>query len=174
MIWRLGKTVEFLYFNTKIFFHYNTLYNQGKYKFTGMTMDIYDYEKLLEKAYDEVPENVKRMDRFEIPKVELRYEGKNTFITNFSKIINVLNRNERHFLGVFLKKVGTMGEIRGQMLFMKGKYKPEVLNRLLEDYTKTYVLCKICNRPDTLLSKEGKKQYLTCTACGNRAEITES
>ncbi len=136
-------------------------------------MDINNYEELLEKAYDEVPENVKKMERFEIPKVELRFEGKNTFITNFSKIINVLNRTEKHFLSIFLKKAGTMGEARGQILFLKGKYKEQVLNRLIEDYTKTYVLCNICNRPDTQIIKEGKKQFLQCEACGARIEIIE-
>ena len=137
-------------------------------------MDLEDYEKLLDKAYDEVPENVKKMDRFEIPRVELRYEAKNTYITNFYKIINVLNRNERHFLGIFLKKAGTMGEIRGQSLFLKGRYKEQVLNRLIEDYTETYVLCDICNRPDTQIIKEGKKQLLKCEACGARVEISEN
>ena len=136
-------------------------------------MDIYNYDDLLDKAYDEVPDNIKKMERFEIPKVELRFEGKNTFITNFSKIINVLNRTEKHFLSIFLKKAGTMGESRGQILFLKGKYKEDVLNRLIEDYTETYVLCDICNRPDTQIKKEGKKLMLQCEACGARLEIIE-
>ena len=49
-------------------------------------MDLYDYEKLLEKAYKKIPENVKKSSRFEIPKVVLRIESKNTFIVNFAKI----------------------------------------------------------------------------------------
>jgi len=74
---------------------------------------------------------------------------------------------------VFLKKVGTMGEIRGQQLFLKGIYKEQVLNRLIEQYSKTYVLCRICNKPDTNIQREGKKNYLKCTACGAREEIRE-
>ncbi|MHA2008664.1 MAG: translation initiation factor IF-2 subunit beta [Promethearchaeota archaeon] len=136
-------------------------------------MDLNDYEKLLEKAYEKIPENVKQSSRFEIPKVELRIESKNTFITNFNKIISVLNRDRRHFLGVFLKRAGTMGEIRGQQLFLKGQYKEQVLNRLIENYTKNYVLCKICNKPDTQIQREGKILYLKCTACGTREEIKE-
>ena len=111
--------------------------------------------------------------RYEIPKVQIRLEAKNTYITNFNKIINTLNRDRKHFIGVFLKKVGTMGEIRGQQLFLKGIYKEQVLNRLIELYSKTYVLCKICNKPDTDIQKEGKKNYLKCTACGAREEIRE-
>lgn len=136
-------------------------------------MDLYDYDKLLEKAYEKIPENVKQSSRFETPKVVVRFESKNSFIVNFSKIINTLNRDARHFLGIFLKKAGTMGEIRGQQLFLKGRYKEQVLNRLIENYTKTYVLCNICNKPDTQIQREGKKIYLKCTACGAREEIKE-
>ncbi|MFX0026148.1 MAG: translation initiation factor IF-2 subunit beta [Candidatus Hermodarchaeota archaeon] len=136
-------------------------------------MDLHDYEKLLERAYENIPENVKKLSRFEIPKVQIRIESKNTYIINFNKIINTLNRDKRHFLGIFLRKAGTMGEIRGQQLFLKGTYKEQVLNRLIEQYSKAYVLCKICNKPDTEIQREGKKEFLKCTACGAREEIKE-
>lgn len=136
-------------------------------------MDLDNYDELLEKAYDKIPENVKRSSRFEIPKVDIRIEAKNTYITNLNKIINTLNRDRKHFIGYFLKKAGTMGEIRGQQLFLKGNYKPQVLNRLIEQYSKTYVLCKICNKPDTEIQREGKNLFLKCTACGAREEIRE-
>jgi translation initiation factor 2 subunit 2 len=136
-------------------------------------MDINNYDELIDKAYEKIPDNVKKLSRFEIPKIEIRIEAKNTYITNFNKIINSLNRDRKHFIGVFLKKVGTMGEMRGQQLFIKGIYKEIVLNRLIEQYSKTYVLCKICNKPDTDIQREGKKNYLKCTACGAREEIRE-
>ena len=75
-------------------------------------MDLHDYNKILDEAYEKIPDNVKQLSRFEIPKVEIRIESKNTYITNFNKIINTLNRDRRHFIGIFLKKAGTMGEIR--------------------------------------------------------------
>ena len=136
-------------------------------------MDLNNYEKFLDKAYEKIPENVRKSSRFEIPKVETRIESRNTFITNFNKIISTLNRDKNHFKGIFLKKAGTMGEIRGQQLFLKGQYKDQVLNKLIENYTKTYVLCNICNKPDTQIQREGKKLYLKCTACGAREEIKE-
>lgn len=136
-------------------------------------MDINNYDELLDKAYEKIPENVRKLSRFEIPKVELRIESRNTFITNFNKIISTLNRDRKHFLGIFLKTAGTMGEIRGQQLFLKGQYKDQVLNRLIENYTRSYVLCSICNKPDTQIQREGKKLFLKCTACGAREEIKE-
>jgi len=136
-------------------------------------MDLFNYDELLERAHEKIPDNVKKLTRFEIPTVELRTEGKNSFILNFNKIINVLNRDRKHFVGIFLKKAGTMGEIRGNQLFLKGIYKDQVLNKLIESYTKTYVLCSVCNKPDTEILREGKKLYLKCGACGARLEIIE-
>ena len=136
-------------------------------------MDLHDYENILDEAYEKIPDNVKKLSRFEIPKVEIRIESKNTYITNFNKIINILNRDRRHFIGIFLKRAGTMGEIRGQQLFLKGTYKENVLNRLIEQYARQYVLCSICNKPDTEIQREGKKIFLKCTACGAREEIKE-
>ena len=136
-------------------------------------MDINNYQELLDKGYENIPDNVKKLSRFEIPKVQIRIEAKNTYITNFNKIINTLNRERKHFIVEFLKKVGTMGEMRGQHLFLKGVYKEQVLNRLIELYSKTYVLCKICNKPDTEIQREGKKKFLKCTACGAHEEIKE-
>jgi translation initiation factor 2 subunit 2 len=131
-------------------------------------MDINNYQELLDKGYENIPDNVKKLSRFEIPKVQIRIEAKNTYITNFNKIINTLNRERKHFIVEFLKKVGTMGEMRGQHLFLKGVYKEQVLNRLIELYSKTFVLCKICNKPDTEIQREGKKKFLKCTACGSQ------
>jgi len=136
-------------------------------------MDLYNYDELLDKAYEKIPDNVKKSKRFEIPKAELRFESKNTYITNFNKIINTLNRDKNHFLTIFLKKAGTFGEIRGQQLFLKSLYKEQVINRLIENYTKTYVLCNICNKPDTEIQREGKRLFLKCEACGAREEIKE-
>ena len=69
-------------------------------------MDLYKYDELLDKAYEKIPENVKKSSRFEIPKVELRIESRNTFITNFNRIIGTLNRDKKHFTGIFLKTAG--------------------------------------------------------------------
>jgi translation initiation factor 2 subunit 2 len=134
-------------------------------------MDLKDYDKLLDDAYEKIPNDAKGTSRFEIPKVRLRYEGKNTYITNFRKILNAINRSPKHFMSVFLKMAGTRGKIRGNQLFLMSEYKANVLNKLIKKYAKDYVLCDLCNAPDTKIMKEGKKEFLKCTACGARKEI---
>ncbi|MBY9017179.1 MAG: translation initiation factor IF-2 subunit beta, partial [Candidatus Lokiarchaeota archaeon] len=61
-------------------------------------MDLNNYDDLIDKAYENIPENVKKLSRFEIPKVQIRNEAKNTYITNFNRIINILNRDRKHFI----------------------------------------------------------------------------
>jgi translation initiation factor 2 beta subunit (eIF-2beta)/eIF-5 len=60
-------------------------------------MDLNNYDELLNKAFEKIPDNVKKSSRFEIPKVELRIESRNTFITNFFKIISTLNRDRNNY-----------------------------------------------------------------------------
>ncbi len=136
-------------------------------------MEFEQYKKYLKQAMDQIPEGAKQKERFIIPDVEIRPEGKNTIILNFSKIIQKINRDVKHFLPIFLKNIGTMGEDRGGQLFLKGRPKKDVLNRHINEYVNKYVLCKICNKPDTSISKEDKKLYLICQACGARTPIIE-
>lgn len=136
-------------------------------------MDLEEYDKLLSDAYKKIPDDVKKSSRFEIPPVKVRYEGRNTYITNFTRILNTLNRSTKHFMSIFLKMAGTRGKIRGNQLFLMSHYKAKDLNRLIQTYAKDYVLCDVCNKPDTRIVKEGRKDFLKCTACGARTEIKE-
>ncbi len=136
-------------------------------------MEIEQYKKYLKKAMAQIPEGAKQKERFIIPAVKTMPEGKNTIILNFSKIIQKLNRDVKHFLPIFLKNIGTMGEYRREQLFLKGRPKKDILNRHINDYVTNYVLCKICNKPDTNIVKEDKKLYLICQAYGARNPIIE-
>ena len=136
-------------------------------------MDFELYKDYLKRASDQIPEGAKQSERFAVPGVKIRYEGRNSLILNFSKIIQKISRDVKHFLPIFLKNLGTMGELRGGQLFLKGQPKNDVLDRHINDYVNKYVLCKICNKPDTEITKEDKKIVLICHACGARYSIDE-
>ncbi|MCD6263176.1 translation initiation factor IF-2, partial [Candidatus Bathyarchaeota archaeon] len=38
-------------------------------------------------------------------------------------------------------------------------------------YTKRYVICPVCKRPDTRIVKEKRLAFLVCEACGARSSI---
>jgi len=57
-----------------------------------------DYEQLLQRARERLPQSVFEKERFEIPKVRGHLEGNKTVITNFLQIANVLRRESEHLL----------------------------------------------------------------------------
>ena len=84
-------------------------------------MDLYDYEKLLDKAYEKIPDNVKKSKRFEIPKVEGRFEGRKTVLTNFFVIASHIRRDTEHFQKFLLKELAASGHKDGERLILNMK-----------------------------------------------------
>ncbi len=132
-----------------------------------------DYSWLLERAYKYLPEKPQRNkgERFILPQFEVIISGKKTFIVNFKQVADKLNREPRLFLRYFLKEIGVPGVIEEQAAALQGEVSPRTLNRLLERFFKEYVICPVCNSPDTILMKEKKIMYLKCMACGATSPV---
>ncbi|MCX8174347.1 MAG: translation initiation factor IF-2 subunit beta [Thermoplasmata archaeon] len=137
-----------------------------------MTED--EYEKLLERAYMNMPQTKGTGERFVVPKADVMVEGKNTIFRNFFEIVEVIRRTPEHFLAYLLKELGTPGEIKEKRVIFKSKISPQMLNERIETYVNTYVICSECGRPDTKLVKEDRIWMLECEACGARAPVTAS
>ncbi|WP_290901190.1 translation initiation factor IF-2 subunit beta [Ferroglobus sp.] len=129
------------------------------------------YEELLERALKMLPENVVKRERFEIPKVSLQREGTKTIIKNFSSIAKALNRSEEHIFKYLVRSLGTAGVIESGRLVLQGKFTEEEVQREVEDYVKTYVLCKECGAPDTELVREERILFVKCLACGAKHSV---
>lgn len=68
-------------------------------------VDFYDFEKLLDKAYEELPENVKHHhSRFEVPPAQVTIAGNRTIIENFVDIAEAMNRDPNHLLKFILRR----------------------------------------------------------------------
>jgi translation initiation factor 2 subunit 2 len=126
----------------------------------------YDYEELLERAYEQLPEEVLEDRRFEVPKPRVSIEGKMTIIQNFKEIADKLNRDPEHLSRFFLKELGTAGHIDGDRLVLHGTYHPKLIEEELKEYVEEFVLCPECGRPDTKLVREDRQWILKCEACG--------
>jgi translation initiation factor 2 subunit 2 len=129
-----------------------------------------DYEKLLDQAYGEVKQ-VKGGDRFEIPKIEGHIEGKKTILTNFYQIADHLRRDPEHFQKFLLKELATSGQKEGDRLVLNNKVPSTKINQKIEDYTKEFVICKECGKPDTELKKEDRLTFIHCLACGAKHSV---
>ncbi len=129
------------------------------------------YEELLERAYRLMPEKVIRRERFEIPKISVQREGNRTIIKNFSSIAKAINRNEEHIYKYLVRSLGTAGVIESGRLILQGKFTDKEIRKEIEDYVKTYVLCKECGSPDTEFVKEERILFVKCLACGAKHSV---
>ncbi|MEM0350305.1 MAG: translation initiation factor IF-2 subunit beta [Archaeoglobaceae archaeon] len=131
-----------------------------------------EYGKMLERALEMLSQRkIVRKERFEIPKVSVTREGVRTILRNFSQIAKTLNRSEEHVYKYLIKSLGTAGIVDNGRLILQGKFTEEEIQKEVNEYVKTYVICKECNAPDTELIKEGRVHFLRCMACGAKQPV---
>ena len=136
-----------------------------------MIDDVLDYDYLLERAKENLPEMADDHERFQMPKVDLQYEGRKTIIRNMSEICRVIRRDPEEVMAYLLKELGTAGQIEGQRAVFNGIIDENLINTRMNSYVETYVLCSECHRPDTHIVKEGRTLVLVCEACGARRPL---
>lgn len=129
------------------------------------------YEKLLDKAYEKVKIVQKSSERFETPKVSGLVQGKNTIITNISDIAKSLRRPIEHITKFLLKELAAPGKIENDRLVLNTKLNSSRVNEKIEFYTKEYVLCKECGKPDTEIISEKGIKFKHCLACGAKSPV---
>jgi len=130
-----------------------------------------EYEKLLKRARERLPESVYEKERFEIPKVRGHIEGNKTIISNFNQISNILRRPADHLLKFILRELATPGDIRRGLLFLGSKVAASRINEKIRQYAHTFVLCPDCGKPDTEITREGDFSFLKCSACGSKHPV---
>lgn len=130
-----------------------------------------EYDKMLEQVYKKLPDKAREKSRFKMPSFESFIQGKETIIKNFTNVAGALRRQPNHLLKYLSKELASVGTIDGARLILKGRFREELLNKRLNDYAKTYVLCDECGKPDTQLVTQEKVRFLRCEACGARKPI---
>ena len=132
-----------------------------------------DYDKLLDRARSQVPEDAfkKSGERFQVPNVQLIVQGNRSIWQNFQEIINIVNRPGKEVLKFVSGQLGTAGNIEGSNALFNGKFTAEQVDEVLNRYIDSYVICPVCTRPDTEIQKEAHAYYMVCSACGARTSI---
>jgi translation initiation factor 2 subunit 2 len=133
-----------------------------------------DYNKMLERAYGELPEQIDTIERFQIPRPHVIQQGRRTLIMNFKEIAEELRRDPDHLMKFLLGETATRGNYDGTRAVFQGKFTRDSIRNLIEIYTNKYVICPVCNRPDSHLVKERRLIFLQCDACGARSSIGKS
>ncbi len=128
------------------------------------------YEKLLDEAYKDI-KPIKHSERFEIPKIQGHLEGTKTILTNLHQISTDLRREINHLLKYLLKELATSGKIKGNTVILQRKIPSSKINEKIQQYTKEFVICKECKKPDTELIKEQGFSFVHCLACGAKHSV---
>ncbi|MHA1743732.1 MAG: translation initiation factor IF-2 subunit beta [Candidatus Heimdallarchaeota archaeon] len=130
-----------------------------------------DYEKMLKRAREQLPEKIFEKSRFEPPKPQIAIEGNRTFFKNWHQVVSAIHREENHLLKFLTKELATSATIEGQRAVFAGKHSRSTMIDLINRYLKEFVICPECHKPDTHIVKEDRISFLVCEACGARTSI---
>ena len=130
-----------------------------------------DYESMLERGKNKLPENTMVTERFTVPKVAGHLEGNKTVVSNFLQIANALRRTPEHLLKYISRETAAKGEMKRQLLIFNTKIPSQKINEKVQQYVDEFVICKECGKPDTKLSKEGIVTFIRCQACGAKHSV---
>jgi translation initiation factor 2 subunit 2 len=144
---------------------------QTKAKPTATTPEMEDYEALLKRARDQIPPEVFDQPRFQLPEVDSFVQGSRTIIRNFKDITDTLRRDPKHLLRFLAHELATAGELQGTQAMFNGRFTSRALEELVAKYTDEFVVCPVCQRPDTEIRREDRLLMLVCSACGGRTPL---
>lgn len=130
------------------------------------------YSEYLERAFEKIPKKDKSEERFEVPSPSSTVFGPKTIVYNFGDICLKMNREPRQLLKFLSKEMATAGSIDGTRAIFQGKFSEQTIKQLLQIYCDKFIICPICNRPDTKIKKEDRFSFLICEACGAKTSVT--
>ncbi len=130
-----------------------------------------NYESLLKRAQDMLPQKSLSTERLEVPKVLGHIQGNKTMISNFQAIAGIIRRPTDHFLKYLLKELATSGELSKTALILGTKVPASRINDKVQQYLKDFVICPECKRPDTKLEKDDNVTFIKCSACGAKHAV---
>ena len=131
-----------------------------------------EYEKLLKRIEKNLIKNSKVADgRFELPPVDVMWEGQKTYLRNFAEYPKIMRRDTTKLLQYLSKEFAVPAERVGDSAMFIGKREPDDFTRLLKIYVGDYIECPTCKSPDTRIEKEKRIHFLICEACGAKSTI---
>jgi len=130
-----------------------------------------NYEKLLQRAIDKLPKNKGHGERFELPRVDVFLQGNQSIIKNFSDICKKLRRDEKEILKHLSRGLAAPASVVNGRAIFQAKIPARMIQSKLDVYVRDFIICPVCKRPDTNLTRQGKVSIMKCQACGARNTI---
>ncbi len=130
-----------------------------------------NYDILLQKAYEKVKVVKKSSERFEVPAAVGQLIGKTTVISNITAIAACLRRPIKHLARYLQKELAVPGKIDNDRLILNTRLSASKVNEKVAAYTKEFVVCNECGKPDTELIVEKGYKFKSCLACGAKSPV---
>ena len=70
-----------------------------------------EYDKMLDRLYENLPKHSLSKERFEMPTAESFIQGNKTIVKNFSAILKKISRNEKHLFKYIAKETATSATV---------------------------------------------------------------
>ncbi|OYT42789.1 MAG: translation initiation factor IF-2 subunit beta [Candidatus Aenigmarchaeota archaeon ex4484_224] len=131
----------------------------------------FDYFQLLKKARESAGKEVSGTKRFQMPVVNLEYQGRKTILRNFEEICEYLKRDKRLVARFLSRELASPAYEQGKFLIFQSNLQFTNVQKKLEKFVKEYVICKVCGQPDTKIVKERRIWFIKCEACGAKYPI---
>jgi translation initiation factor 2 subunit 2 len=130
-----------------------------------------DYEAMLSRARENLPESSKNRERFEIPKVLGHVQGNKTILSNFNQICQLLSRDRNVVWKYILRELASPGVLQDSTATFGRKVSSAMINDKIQKFAQNFVICQDCGKPETEIIKEGAARFLRCNACGSKNPV---
>ena len=107
--------------------------------------------------------------RYQRDEIKISDQKLGIYIDNLDIIAKSIYLNPKTIMKLFQKKTGS--KAKDNILFNKNITKNE-LDNILEDLI-INIICNKCNNPEISFSKDKKKLFKSCAACGNTIQIED-
>ena len=116
-------------------------------------------------------ESVKNVARLELPIPQIQWIGRKTIFRNFKEFPRLMRRDPNKILMFLAKELATAVSMTGDRAIFIGRKDKQSFSVLLNRYLKNFVICPVCQSPDTRLEKVKRLQLLVCEACGAKSPL---
>lgn len=101
--------------------------------------------------------------------IDVDERKKITRVFNLSRIAKSLNRNHKMIADYIKRSFNTSYTEKENYIVYRGIFTNKEIESIIVQFTEKFVLCNVCNNPETELFDKNKTIVKKCKACGNNS-----
>lgn len=120
--------------------------------------------------------------RYKMPSIQVKHEGKGngvkTVLKNLKDVSKSLNREPSDVLQYIASELSVLSLQKQDDMIVNGTFAPQIIQKIIQRFITTHVLCDTCNNPETSFERiPGKNKRdegqlcKRCQACGTRNPV---